>query len=142
MAWRFDPKQLTNDEREALEQKINKKVDNSHPSTHIVWIGGHNGRGYPQMRVGKHLETRMGITCMINPAHIMYCLKHGIVLNTPQYEISHLCHAKSWINVEHINYEPRHVNKARQVSCAGKLVCTGHDMRDTGQIFPKCILGP
>ena len=43
----------------------------------------------------------------------------------PKHHVSHLCHNKLCLKLDHLSYEPAHINNARKV-CQSTGECTGH----------------
>lgn len=50
-----------------------------------------------------------------------------------QYDVSHLCHNRQCVNIEHLSEEPHYVNNNRQ-HCKALGECTEHHP------YPKCML--
>lgn len=108
---------LTSDEKAHIMSVIDKKsvsVGNC-----LKWHGTVDTDGYGQLRFmlrGRRVKVRVH--------RAVYFLETGQVLD-PKIHVSHLCHNKLCINLNHLNYEPQGVNNARKV-CFNEGVCTGH----------------
>ena len=141
MACKFDPNKLSQKDRDFLFNKININSTDFPDSGHLLWKNKSLNKpknGYPRMRL-EYLEEVMGITCGISPAHILYAIRHNIVLNDETKDLSHLCHETRCISPNHVNYEPKAVNTQRRDICVKKRICDGHYLDDVKNQFPKCI---
>ena len=86
-----------------------------------VWQGPLGGQTYPKMRVRVpgHGYPQYRVH------QIVLTLNRQVVLNTPNHEVSHLCHDKKCVEVTHLEYEPKVVNVQRN-SCVTEGHCLGH----------------
>ncbi len=96
-----------------------------------IWQGGVGGSDYPRMRVSHpHAgSTQFGVH------QIVYSLHFNVSLDTPYFDVSHICHRKHCVKAEHLVYESKAVNSQRNV-CVQEGLCMGHG--DS----PNCILPP
>ena len=129
----FQPELLQDSEKKEIIAKINLYSKNVDGSDCILWDRSSNGRGYPQMALGKKYETRCG-TKRYNPGHILFSLEYNITLNEAGKEMSHLCHNKNCIFIGHFSYEPRAVNESRR-NC---LSTPGGHCLHHGE-YPDCV---
>ena len=95
----------------------------------LIWGKSVNSSGYPQMRFSfpgkcskKFIVHRM-----------LYALQRNSILDKPHFDVSHLCHSKLCVEVEHLVYEPSVVNAQRR-SCKTFAKCCGHSP------YPDCML--
>ena len=132
MAYKFDPRLVSNIEKEEIIAKVDKYTVRNGEC--LDWTRSCNGHGYPQFRLGKKFDPRFG-PGPYNPGHIMFSLSHNCVLNRVDFEMSHLCHNKKCVEVRHFNYEPKWVNLQRKICTDPTIhICQGH------QDHPKCLL--
>lgn len=111
---------------------------------HLIWKRSFNKKtGYPQIRLLEPNEKKMNLYHAINPGHILYAICNDVPLNRQEerFQISHLCHVKTCILPEHLNYEPEVVNKQRN-RCAKSRKCTSHFIKDAirDEHYPPCVL--
>lgn len=72
------------------------------------------------------LENRFRGNKIKIPVHrLAYFLKHNCEPLSPEMHVSHLCHNKLCINVEHLSLEPQAINNSRQI-CKNEGECYGH----------------
>ena len=81
-----------------------------------VWRLCENSSGYPQHRV-----TTQGISFTQSVHRLMYWLAGG----TPTAQISHLCHNKRCVRLEHLRDESAELNSMRN-TCNKEKFCKGH----------------
>ena len=119
----FDPTKISQEEMRSIHDKI---IDNSSSGETkcVLWKMGLNGVGYPQIKLGKAFNNRFGDR-QYNPGHLLLSMKMNLILNIPNYHISHRCYLKKCINTDHLSYKPAHINKFRD-HCFGQKCCTGH----------------
>lgn len=84
--------------------------------------------GYPSLRVtfrGRRIRLRVHRLTfyLLNNAEPLNCSMH----------VSHLCHEKLCINIEHLSYEPNAINCQRNL-CYEENKCFGH------QGYKHCII--
>ena len=73
-------------------------------------------------------------SCTVAKAQWLFKKKKCPIQDIPAgYEISHLCHNKNCIQIEHLQLEPKSVNMSRKMCVSGRQ-CIGH-----GQ-YPPCLL--
>ncbi|KAH3835674.1 hypothetical protein DPMN_109033 [Dreissena polymorpha] len=94
-----------------------------------LWVGEHDRYGYAVLRAtvaGKRIHFL---------AHRLAFFLHflGTMMLIDTMNVSHICHNKKCIKVEHLSYEPQSVNNSRK-KCLATRECTGHHG------YPKCIL--
>lgn len=94
-----------------------------------LWTGGLGGSDYPRMRLttARRPSTQYGVH------QIVYSLNFGIPLDRERHDVSHKCHNRLCVNIDHLSYEPRAINVNRN-TCKEEHHCRGH-----GQ-FRQCIL--
>ena len=129
----LDPTQLTAFNRTYYLQKIE---DSSNPQGACrVWNrGGEGGGSYPRMRIT--IPGRGSHQYRIH--QLVYALNNNKKLDTPYFEISHLCHNTQCVNLEHLSYEP-HVTNMQRVNCVSTGHCLGGHGTQTEQ-YRACIL--
>ena len=134
----FDPNKCSDEEIQSLKDKIHKNSIHNGATDCLEWTRSCGKSGYPQMKLGKIFNDRFK-NIPYNPAHLLYCIQHTIILNNVSHEISHLCHNKRCISYEHLSYEPKIVNAGRDQCCRTGM-CYTHVYYDWGIEYPKCIL--
>lgn len=93
----------------------------------VVWTGPTDKYGYGIHRVivgGKRLKLLVH--------RLAYFIEKSPIELSPCIHVSHLCHNKLCINLDHLSYESNSVNNARKV-CQANGECTGH------RGFRRCI---
>lgn len=132
----FDPNLLSPDQTQHIIEKIHCNLlrDNDH-SECLIWQLSCCTAGYGQIRLGQDI-SHLFQTKVHNPCRLLYSLFHNKVLDTPGFEMSHLCHNKKCLCINHLNYEPRTINQQRKTCNDSSLVnkiCVGHGD------YPNCI---
>lgn len=107
-------------------------IDKRTLKTHFCheWTGSVNKDGYGLYRPcfrGKQIK----LTVHGFNFHI-----HNINIFTSDMHVSHLCHNKLCIRLNHLSLEPQSVNNSRK-TCALEGQCEGH-----GSSFPRCLFPP
>ena len=124
----FDATLLTEENKNKLRIKFNQK------SIEIggcrVWNGAKNSSGYPQTKVRDPATGQMTVRSV---HRIVYSIGSGNDLGRPNYQVSHLCHNRSFIEYGHLNYETSATNVQRH-ECWQSGTCIGHGNE------PACIL--
>ena len=114
MATYFFVTQLTVEERLRLKQLFHNKYEKI--SDCHIWKGPCTTNGYGIFRCsfrGKKIKIR---------AHrAIYYLHFNHVMSS-KLHVSHLCHNKLCVNVNHLNYEPQSVNNNRQRCVLGRYI--------------------
>ena len=137
---KFDPKNISEDEKSALKNKILSNSGDIDNKGHILWaLKPNKTTGYPELKLPSILANRFGIFSAKNPGHMLFIMERNLILNCVNHDMSHLCHNKLCINPQHLNYEPRWVNHARK-TCVRNNVCGGHRVEQHDLHFPNCIL--
>ena len=132
----FDPSKCSEEEIDSLKDKIHRNSVQNNANDCLEWTRSCGKSGYPQMRLGQAFYERFN-NIPYNPAHLLYTIQHKITLDKG-YEISHLCHNKRCVNYEHLSYEPKAVNAARNQCCHSR-VCITHQYHDWGIVYPNCV---
>ena len=104
----------------------------------ILWRFSVDGSGYPEMKLGVEFNERFG-SSPINPVKILLSIYFSVKLDTPNYEISHLCHTKLCIQTEHISYEPKWINARRKKCHENKICSKDHFDEESNKKFPDCV---
>lgn len=117
---------LSEDEKQFLKSKV-YKFNISDNGCHI-WYGPHNKDGYaiirPQFR-GKR------ITLTVH--RLVYFISNDFHFENLEFHVSHKCHMKKCVNVQHLSFEPAAINVERNL-CKADGECRGH------YGYGKCIL--
>lgn len=117
--------QLTHFEKHNIIRKL-KKYE-KHGNCHI-WKGKNITRdGYGRIRF---LFRGSYKTASVHRLQYFLQAGHGL---SPEFHVSHLCHTKLCINVNHLSYEPKTTNIKRD-ECKLNGECHGH------RGYKKCIL--
>lgn len=130
--WYFDPSLINEDQKSEIKARIANSSEILEEKSCILWTKSCSGTGYPQFSIGKKYESEFGPR-QYNPGHVLYSIKHSVVLNTKGMDLSHRCHLKKCINIEHLSYEPKYVNYQRK-TCVDEKKCFGHET------YLACIL--
>ena len=102
-----------------LTTKIQFQVANA--TDCIIWPGYLDKYGYPAVHV-----TLRGKKMRLGVPRLIYFLSKDCKPLTLAHHISHLCHNKICLNIEHLSFEPGHVN-IRRNTCKSNNKCFGHD---------------
>ena len=97
-------------------------VDSCH-----IWYGSTNLDGYAIIKV-----MFRGKRQTFTVHRLQYFLANNCAFSDHSYHVSHLCHKKLCINIEHLSLEPGHINVERN-TCKNLRACKGHDG------FKNCI---
>ena len=124
---------LTKDEVESMSDSYRsdllKKIrDNSfdHGGCRI-WRGGKNSSGYPQKRLSVDEDD--------SPTESVHRLVYMLSGKVPKFQVSHLCHEKLCIKLEHlIDDTPRQNSERNTCKDSKDGTCTGHGDR------PRCMV--
>lgn len=139
MARRFDPNKCSDDELSSIIEKVNKMSTNKKESPFCKhWDRSCGKSGYPQMKLDKTFHDRFSAQ-PYNPGHLLYCIENRQILNLDGHEMSHICHNKLCIKPAHFSYEPRAINKARDV-CRSTNTCTTHRSYELSTSYVDCLL--
>lgn len=130
----FNPFLLSEDEKSILTNKISQRSHQSEGNNGcITWNLSVNSSGYPQMKLGQHFD-KFFKNKPYSPAHILFSIQNNIILNAPFHELSHLCHNKLCLNIEHLSYEPSVINTQRNV-CKDRNSC-----HQNHGVYHNCIM--
>ena len=131
----FDPDKLTLEEKDFILNKIENNTSVSPTSSCILWAKKAQKNGYPQMKLNSKIAAKFGNPDRpFNPASILYSIKKNVVLlKVTDMRLSHLCHVKFCVNLEHLIIEPLATNIQRN-GCRGNHKCVGHGNS------PDCLL--
>ena len=115
------------------EAEINNFHNKLARRTHLinfchVWYGQLDRDGYGILRI--KFRGRM---CKVRVHRLQYFLKNNCPQMFTAVHVSHLCHVKGCINIEHLSYETAAVNRCRN-ECFKNGECQGH------RGYAKCIL--
>ena len=105
-----------------------KSSSSSSLSNCLIWGKSVNSSGYPQMRFS--FPGKCSKFFIVH--RMLYALQRNAVLDKPP-NVSHSCHSKLCVEVEHLVYEPSVVNAQRR-SCVTFARCCGHSP------YPDCML--
>lgn len=118
--------ELSESEKHFLKSKLHKFNEDSQ-GCHI-WYGSCNRDGYaiirPQFR-GKR------ITLTVH--RLVFFFSRNCSFENLDYHVSHKCHVKKCVNVQHLSFEPALINLERTI-CFLNNVCVGH------YGYGKCLL--
>ena len=125
MAAIFKTYDITNEERGFLSSAINKRtkfVENCK-----IWTGLCTSDGYGLLRIqfrGKRIKVK------VHRMVFFLSNSHGL---TPRMHVSHICHNRLCLSLNHLSYEPQRVNNSR-LRCKNESECCGH------YAFARCLL--
>ena len=96
----------------------------------LIWNKFVNTSGYPQMRF-----CFPGHNSQMFLAHrIAFSFYNNYILNNEQWDVSHICHKKRCVSINHLVYEPKSVNAQRR-SCVLLDRCFGHDPYENCNLY-------
>ena len=84
-----------------------------------IWTGKLNEGGY-----GVHRFSHNGKRLNLKVHRLMYFIHHKNPIPSDMH-VSHLCHVRNCITLDHLSLEPQQVNNSRLV-CKNDGLCTGH----------------
>ena len=116
---------LEESEREMLAGKLTKNVHRIGGCE--IWNAGKNCYGYGVVRV-----PFRGRRVTLTVHRLAYYLSVQNKLLSPKMHVSHLCHNKTCVKIDHLSYEPQSINNARNI-CFMNARCKGH------RCYPNCI---
>lgn len=119
---------LTDTEIQHINQNLSKKINISDEQECHIWTGQRRNKGY-----GLHELRFRGRKIKVTVHRLIYYIHYKCVNIPPHLHISHLCHNKLCVRVEHLSLEPPNINNKRQI-CKNEGQCTGH------YGFANCIL--
>ena len=93
-----------------------------------VWYGMTREHGYGVIR-----PTFRGKKQVFTVHRLQYFLSNNCHFTDKSYHVSHLCHNKLCLNIEHLSLEPAEVNIERN-QCKRLQTCFGHNG------FKNCVL--
>ena len=94
----------------------------------ILWTGFTNFNGY-----GTYRTLYKGRRINLKVHRLAYFLATSAMLDKEMH-VSHRCHNKTCINIEHLSYETQGTNNSRQI-CKNDGNCYGHGRH------PSCLIG-
>ena len=112
---------LSSDEKDMLFSRVKKYT--SSDDTELLcseWTGPSDKDGYPMLRV-----TFRGKRIWLRVCRLIYFLHFNFELNS-RYQVSHLCHNKKCVNIEHLNYETPVTNNQRKTCNSNRVCCCNH----------------
>lgn len=115
---------FTTEEKQFLYSKLYKfnELDGCH-----IWYGATDSDGYGIIRPTFRLKRQI-----FTVHRLMYYLENDCHIHNISYHVSHLCHYKKCMNIQHLSLEPGEINVQRN-SCRQSKTCCGHDG------FKNCI---
>ena len=106
---------------EKIKTQSNRSSSSSSSSNCLIWRKSVNSSGYPQMRFSFPGKCAKKFTLH----RMLYASQRNSILDKPHFDVSHLCHSKLCVEVEHLVYEPSVVN-AQKRSCITFAKSCGH----------------
>lgn len=115
---------FTAEEKQFLYSKLFKfhELNGCH-----IWYGATDSDGYAVIRPTFRLKRQI-----FTVHRLIYYLENDCHFYNRSYHVSHLCHNKKCINIQHLSLEPGEIN-VRRNSCRQSKTCCGHDG------FKNCI---
>ena len=89
-----------------------------------LWNGPVNRDGYGFVRV-----TFRGCRKILTAHRLAYYISHSSHYLIPNMHVSHLCHNKLCVNLQHLSYESDSVNKKREI-CKHEVECKVTEVTD------------
>jgi hypothetical protein len=131
----LDPNIFSPNQKEIIKTCIFKKC---HKEVNcLIWTGCKNSTGYPQIKIRFPDDTRR----VVLSSRLLYALTFNVILGVDPaalMQMSHLCHNKLCIFVDHLVYEPQQVNNERR-KCVSQTKCQeNHHWQ--GVLYRNCIL--
>lgn len=116
---------FTEDEQNYLSSKLFKynEINGCH-----IWYGGTDRDGYPIIRTKFRNKNRQLFTVH----RLQYYLTNNCQFEDKSFHVSHLCHNKTCIKIQHLSLEPTEINSNRN-RCKATKTCIGHNG------FKNCI---
>ena len=123
----FDPHKLTLEERKFILDKIEANSQQNEDNQCKLWTKKASKNGYPQMKTNSKIAAKFGNADRpFNPSSLLYSLTHNFILfKVNNLRMSHICHNKFCVNIDHIIMEPLATNIQRN-SCRDNHRCSGH----------------
>lgn len=109
---------LTNEEKHRFTNQFETHVKNVDDCE--VWQGRMNISGYGEIRI-----MFRGRRLCLKAHRVMFALNSPDVTLTSDMHVSHLCHNRLCVRVQHLSYEPQLINNKRLV-CKNDGECFGH----------------
>lgn len=109
---------LTENENYRLSRQFQKHI--SITDTCHIWQGRSDIYGYGEVRI-MFRGTRV---CLKAHRAIFAFANKDFILDDSQ-DVSHLCHNRCCVKLEHLSYEPHSINNQRLV-CKNESECCGH----------------
>lgn len=109
---------FTSSEQQFLSSKLFKY--NVMNDCHI-WYSSTNSDGYPIIRPNFRSKSQ---TFTVH--RLIYFLGNNCHFSNSAYHVSHRCHTKLCIKLEHLSLEPSEINNERNL-CRPNRTCKGHD---------------
>lgn len=119
---------LTEQEKLKLRRKFCEKVFKCGDDMCHLWAGTVSEYGYGQLQI-----TIRGKRRKIAAHRLAFFISRGYSHLPLDMHVSHLCHNKLCVNVNHLSLEPANINLGR-TSCVRNRRCLGHHG------YPNCKL--
>jgi hypothetical protein len=127
MSYFFYASNLTDYEKCKYKNIIQEKSNVSVTGCRL-WQKDLTADGYATLKIT--FRGRKGVNLRVHRA--VYFLHYGKFANETHH-VSHLCHTRNCVNLEHLSLEPQSVNNNRQ-NCNSEGLCKGHNS------YPNCII--
>lgn len=105
-------------------KKLQKTLDHTAKPPHILWTGpikklrgGTYGRFYYTDMNGDYKD--------VTAHRAMYMFTNHLTHLDPDMHVSHRCHEKFCVRIDHLSYEPANINQIRK-QCDNNKVCITH----------------
>lgn len=100
----------------------------------LEWAGGTSGNGYPYMKIdvdGNGVKQVIGVHRVVMMCHLSKTeFSDGL-------QVSHMCHNRRCVNINHLSLEPDFVNAGRNRCRTAGTCCGAHN--SGGTAFANCI---
>lgn len=111
--------------------RINTKTRNSDTNSCILYLGRTKKTGYGIIDF-KYPGKRF---VPVHVHRLRYMIEQkSLHLNPPENHVSHLCHNRICVNIQHLSFEPPSINNSRQ-NCYSEKRCKQDHFP-----YPDCIL--
>lgn len=119
---------LTEVEIHKIKLNLLKKIQISADQECHIWTGQRRNKGYGLCEI-RFRARKIKLTVH----RLVYYIYNGCVFIPSHLHVSHICHNKLCVRLEHLSLEPPNINNKRQV-CKNEGLCTGHHG------YANCIL--
>ena len=100
----------------------------------LEWAGGTSGNGYPYMKID---VDGNGVKQVIGVHRVVVMCHQSKTEFSDGLQVSHMCHNRRCVNINHLSLEPDFVNAGRNRCRTAGTCCGAHN--SGGTAFANCI---